>query len=60
MNREEYLDMIPAEYQALVRAWKIKTRRTAEYFAMLAMVTNRSFGGKLEMGDLLPGEDEPE
>lgn len=52
--------MSPAEYNALVGAWKKRERRTAEWFAALSVITNRSSGGKLEMGDLLREEGETE
>jgi hypothetical protein len=49
--------MAPAEYQALRRAWRKKERRTAELFASVCIVTNRSLGGKLEQSDILESED---
>lgn len=50
--------MTPAEYQALRRAWRKKERRTAEHFASLCVVMNRSMGGKLEASDLLEPEED--
>jgi hypothetical protein len=50
--------MTPAEYDAHVRAWRKKERRTQERFALLGVISNNAMGGKLRMDDLMPEESD--